>query len=81
MFLLTIYKETNRKMKQRIRINENQLKQIVTESVKKLLNEWEDRPEEIGKQEDDNYYGGGLPEDEPRVHNSSCEKKSYRNIQ
>mgnify|MGYP003302691917 CR=1 FL=1 len=41
MFLLTIYKEKTIEMnkKQVIRINENQLKQIVAESVKLVLNE------------------------------------------
>lgn len=39
LFLLTIYKEKIREMKQKIRINENQLKQIVTESVKRVLKE------------------------------------------
>lgn len=48
--------------KQVIRIGESQLRQIVTESVKRVLREYEERPEEIGKQEDDNYYGGGLPD-------------------
>lgn len=44
-----------------VKINENTLKQIVLESVKMVLKEWD--------QGDGNYYGGGLPdsyfEDEP----------------
>ena len=41
LLILTIYKEKVRKMnkKQIIRINETQLRQIVSESVKKMLNE------------------------------------------
>ena len=39
MFILTIYKEKVRKMKQRVKINERQLTQIVSESVKRILNE------------------------------------------
>ena len=61
--------------KQTIRLNESQLRHIVSESVKRVLKEYEDRPEEIGKQEDDNYYGGGLPESEPKYKPSSCEKE------
>lgn len=37
-----------------VKINESALKQIVLESVKRVLKEWD-----LG---DDNYYGGGLPD-------------------
>ena len=36
-----------------VKLNENTLRQIVAESVKKVLKEWDD---------EDNYYGGGLPD-------------------
>lgn len=49
-------------MKKIVRLNESELKQFINESVKRVLREYEERPEEIGKLEDDNYYGGGLPD-------------------
>ena len=50
-------------MKRTIRLTESDLHRIIEESVKQAINEhYEDRPEEIGKLEDDNYYGGGLPD-------------------
>lgn len=42
-------------MRQRIRINENQLRQIVKESVKRLLKE-----SEFGNLEDNEYYQDAL---------------------
>lgn len=65
-------------MKKTIRLNESELKNIIKEKVKKVLKEYqnyEDRPEEIGKLEDDNYYGGGLPERKPQTHKYTCEKE------
>lgn len=37
-----------------VKLNENTLKQIISESVKKILKEWD--------ADEDNYYGGGLPD-------------------
>ena len=65
-------------MKRTIRLTENELKGLIKENVKKVLKEYqnyEDRPEEIGKLEDDNYYGGGLPEQKPQAHKYTCEKE------
>lgn len=39
----------------KLKLTENKLKQIVAESVKKVLREYRDI-------DDDNYYGGGLPD-------------------
>lgn len=39
----------------KVRISENELKQIVAESVKNIIKEYRDI-------DDDNYYGGGLPD-------------------
>lgn len=65
-------------MKNVVRVNESELKHVIMESVKRVLKEYqnyEDRPEEIGKLEDDNYYGGGLPEQKPQAHTHNCEKE------
>lgn len=50
-------------MKRTIRLTESDLHRVIKESVHHILKEYEDRPEEIGKLEDDNYYGGGLPDE------------------
>ena len=50
-------------MKKTIRLSESDLHRVIKESVHHILKEYEDRPEEIGKMEDDNYYGGGLPDE------------------
>lgn len=50
-------------MKKTIRLSESDLHRVIKESVYHILKEQEDRPEEIGKMEDDNYYGGGLPDE------------------
>ncbi len=62
-------------MKKTIRLTESELNGLIKESVKSVLREYEERPEEIGKLEDDNYYGGGLPERKPQAHRYTCEKE------
>lgn len=50
-------------MKRTIRLTESDLHRIIEESVNSVIKEhYEDRPEEIGKLPEDNYYGGGLPD-------------------
>jgi hypothetical protein len=69
-------------MKKLVRITEQDLHNIIKESVNKILREGE-YPEEIGKLEDDNYYGGGLPEPQGKVPKYTCEKQVnqiYQNI-
>jgi hypothetical protein len=49
--------KTNKNMKKnKIKITANELKQFLTESVKKVIKEYS---RDI---DDDNYYGGGLPD-------------------
>ena len=58
-------------MKHTVKLNESQLKKIVAESVKKILREW--------NEDEDNYFGGGLPDknfdnaEKPEVENVECD--------
>ena len=55
-------------MKQTIKLTENELKHLIRESVKRLLNEGVDI-------DSDNYFGGGLPDPKPQTHKYTCEKE------
>lgn len=56
-------------MKKLIKLSESELNQILKESVKKVIKESE---RDI---DDDSYYGGGLPEPQPRASRYTYEKE------
>lgn len=76
--------KTNHNMKKTIRLSESDFHRVIRESVYHILKEQEDRPEEIGKMEDDNYYGGGLPDEyftDERPSDNSISTSQIRELQ